>query len=885
MAEIMEVRVKLDDQASRQLRAIDNALRGLDNRMGGLGAASTNAGLGLGRLASGATVARAGIAAIGVAAVATTRAILESSRAYENTVNQLRLVTNGTEDYNNTIARLTNLALENRTSFDATVELYTKLRVATEDLGYSTETVENLTTKLSQALAVAGADAGTANGVIRQFGQAMASGVVRGDEFNSIVEGLGPALNIMARESGMTVGQLRELAGNGELTAEVFANMLLNSNALSDSFSNMRKTMDQVDEALGDSLTNLGAAIDNYFGLSETLKDVKTAATGLNNALAGVINEAAAPETLAEQYDRLTASLRALQDAQNPTVSGAFATDPEAALFASAMMESQSQAVADLKAEIAELQMVMFRQAEAQSRANYESALATQTAAAEAAKIEELNAIYGRYANTRTVAAERQRELAQAQEEQNASLTRLLQNNIQSLSVEEQSRVAYNEKVEAIRQLNEQLNTNSTLSSRQRQQIEATIAGLTLEKNQLHDVIKAGELYVSIIGAQESALAANAAQRTELLSLITQHEALLLSEQFNTEENRRSLELLNQALRDNAAARDELLGRPLNVETLSTRVNETLAEREANNQLLASYEAAGAGATQLAEAKRMLGIASDVSRSATQRELETYDEFYSNLEFNSRAHFRRVQNLQTAQNALNKLVAAGGENLAMHKRMLDEVNKGLQTISGQTANETFNVFETLESRLQGMVGTVSNTMTDVLFGLKDGFTSLQDIALSALRTIISTLIEAFIRSRILGQSLGGMGGIGGAGGLFGALGGLGASTLIPGLGALVGIGALIGGFFADGGSTARAGQKPIVVGERGPEIFLPGRAGTVVANEELNSMGNNAPLNVNFTINAIDTQSGVEFLIENKRVITGVIQEAYMRRGSSGPLG
>lgn len=202
----------------------------------------------------------------------------------------------------------------------------------------------------------------------------------------------------------------------------------------------------------------------------------------------------------------------------------------------------------------------------------------------------------------------------------------------------------------------------------------------------------------------------------------------------------------------------------------------------------------------------------------------------------------------------------------------------------------FNAIEKINSYMDNMIGRVSSTFTDVLFGLKDGFKSLEDLALDALKMIISTLIEAFIRSKILGQSIGGLGGgVGGGGGflggLFGSLGSLGMGTLIPGFGLLAGAGMLLGGLFADGGNTAKAGQKPIIVGEQGPELFMPGKAGTVVSNEDLSAAGGKGDLNVNFTINAIDTQTGVEFLLENKRVITGVIQEAYMRRGSSGPLG
>ena len=44
-------------------------------------------------------------------------------------------------------------------------------------------------------------------------------------------------------------------------------------------------------------------------------------------------------------------------------------------------------------------------------------------------------------------------------------------------------------------------------------------------------------------------------------------------------------------------------------------------------------------------------------------------------------------------------------------------------------------------------------------------------------------------------------------------------------------------------------------------------------------------LTVNFNLNAIDTQTGTEFLVQNKRVITGVVQDAFRRRAQSGPLG
>ena len=46
-----------------------------------------------------------------------------------------------------------------------------------------------------------------------------------------------------------------------------------------------------------------------------------------------------------------------------------------------------------------------------------------------------------------------------------------------------------------------------------------------------------------------------------------------------------------------------------------------------------------------------------------------------------------------------------------------------------------------------------------------------------------------------------------------------------------------------------------------------------------------SPLTVNFNLTAVDTQTGVQFLMENKSTITGMIQTAYNQRGVRGPLG
>jgi hypothetical protein len=83
--------------------------------------------------------------------------------------------------------------------------------------------------------------------------------------------------------------------------------------------------------------------------------------------------------------------------------------------------------------------------------------------------------------------------------------------------------------------------------------------------------------------------------------------------------------------------------------------------------------------------------------------------------------------------------------------------------------------------------------------------------------------------------------------------------------------------FADGGDPPVG--VPSLVGEQGPEIFVPRQAGTILPNKMLGAMSNNQPQVVYngpyiANMNAIDTQSGVQFLAKNKQTIWAVNQSA-----------
>lgn len=101
-------------------------------------------------------------------------------------------------------------------------------------------------------------------------------------------------------------------------------------------------------------------------------------------------------------------------------------------------------------------------------------------------------------------------------------------------------------------------------------------------------------------------------------------------------------------------------------------------------------------------------------------------------------------------------------------------------------------------------------------------------------------------------------------------------------GILSGIGDFFGGLFrADGGPVSA--NSPYIVGERGPELFVPGAGGAIVPNNALGGGGDNN-VTINFNVQAIDAASFRSSLAANQNVIIGVVRQAFTKRAITSPI-
>ena len=174
--------------------------------------------------------------------------------------NRLKSVSDSSDEASKKFALVDKVAKQTRSGLGPVADLFTDLTIATEDMGLSQERVAGVAGTFSKALKISGADANATSGAIRQFGQALASGVLRGDEFNSIMEANPAFMREVAKTLGVNVGQLREMAAEGKLTSDVIVKATEEiSGAIDEDFG---KTVATVSE----SITNLRNEFVKFVG-------------------------------------------------------------------------------------------------------------------------------------------------------------------------------------------------------------------------------------------------------------------------------------------------------------------------------------------------------------------------------------------------------------------------------------------------------------------------------------------------------------------------------------------------------------------------------------------------------------------------------------------
>jgi len=228
------------------------------------------------RAASGIDALKAALAGVGAVAVA--REFIRLADTFTNMSGRVRQVTGSMAGTRVVMQELLEISNRTRQSFESTVDIYARVGQAVKDLGISQRETIQFTETLNQLVATSGASASAANAAIVQLGQGLASGTLRGDELNSVLEQLPNVADVIARGLGVTRGQLRKLGEEGKITARQVLDAFRKAREeVSNNFANSVPTIAGAFQVLQNNVLALVGRFDAWAGSSRALVTVLTA--------------------------------------------------------------------------------------------------------------------------------------------------------------------------------------------------------------------------------------------------------------------------------------------------------------------------------------------------------------------------------------------------------------------------------------------------------------------------------------------------------------------------------------------------------------------------------------------------------------------------------
>ena len=264
--------------------------------------------------------------------------IARTADAYANLEARIKLVTGEGAALTDAFNGVFDVALRTNSAVEGTGTLFARIAQAGKDLGLSTSEAAaqalQLTETINQAIQVSGGSAQAADAAITQLIQGLQSGVLRGEEFNSVMEQAPRLARALADGLGVTTGELRKLAEAGTLTSATVINALQGqSEALQREFAQLPPTVGRALQTLSVEWTRYVGEVDRANGVSRSAAEAITSlarnldTVGAALAVAGKAAAAYLAIDLAKSlYSRAAAAAAAAAAQQTETAAVAGST-------------------------------------------------------------------------------------------------------------------------------------------------------------------------------------------------------------------------------------------------------------------------------------------------------------------------------------------------------------------------------------------------------------------------------------------------------------------------------------------------------------------------------------------------------------------------------
>ncbi|HHB9244507.1 TPA: tape measure protein [Acinetobacter baumannii] len=219
-----------------------------------------------------------------MAGLVTVSSAISKMDTYTGLQNRLKLVTNNQVELNKATEDTFRIAQKTYSAWDSVLQVYQRFSDNAKTLNLTMVDTARLTETVSKAVAISGASAEAADAALVQFGQALASGTLRGEELNSVMEQTPALAKAIAKGMGITVGELRSVAAEGKITSQEIVKALKNVQDEVDAL--FAKT----DITIGQSLTLLNNEITKFVGEAGKGSGAAQALSGSIQLLANNLN-------------------------------------------------------------------------------------------------------------------------------------------------------------------------------------------------------------------------------------------------------------------------------------------------------------------------------------------------------------------------------------------------------------------------------------------------------------------------------------------------------------------------------------------------------------------------------------------------------------------
>ncbi|WP_142485140.1 tape measure protein [Klebsiella pneumoniae] len=353
---------EVDMDTSRLLaarREVDAALNGLNGSMGRLEASVNRTERSIGSMER--TMSSLSGVAKGLLAALSVQQVASYADAWTELNNKVANSVRTGETQAEVMQRIFDVSQATQSSLNGTATLYARLERGTRTYNTSAEDLTRLTTIINQGFAVSGATAQEAENAIIQLSQGIASGVLRGEEFNSVSEQGSRLMVALADSMGVSIGQLRAMAAQGQLTTDVVVKGLLSQgDAIGKEFANTTVSIAKGLQVAGNNITKFfgenstvksfaAGFRDSVITISENLETLGTALIGAAAIMGGRFAGALAMATAA-QASRVKATIQGIvatrQSAQQE-VAAASVTARKAAVDKDAALSALNVATAE----------------------------------------------------------------------------------------------------------------------------------------------------------------------------------------------------------------------------------------------------------------------------------------------------------------------------------------------------------------------------------------------------------------------------------------------------------------------------------------------------------------------------------------------------------